>query len=75
MLKKTFFGQNKLTKNAVFLLTRALTHYSFTFNSQFLYELKHKFRLSKSVCVIFHFRFCFVFIEVHIFVQQKAWTF
>ena len=57
-----------------FFLSRAPTHYSFTFNSRFLYELKHKVRLSKSVCGIFHFRFRHVFIKVYFFVQQKAWT-
>ena len=46
----------------------------FTFNLQFLYELKHKVRLSKTVCGIFHFQFNFVFIKVYIFVQQNAWT-
>ena len=48
--------------------------HSFTFNLRFLYELKHKVRLSKSVQVIFHFRFHFVFIKVYIFVLQNAWT-
>ena len=43
--------------------------YSFTLNMRFLYELKRKFRLSKTVCGIFHFRFRFVFIKVYIFVQ------
>ena len=52
----------------------APTHHSLTFNLQFLYELNHKARLSKTVCGIFHFRFRSVFIEVHIFVQQNAWT-
>ena len=33
---------------------------------------KHKIRLSKSMCKIFHFRFRFVFIKVYIFVQEKA---
>ena len=62
------------TKNALFYLSRAPTHHSFTFNLRFLYELKHKVRLSKTVCGIFHFRFRFVFIKVYIFVQQNAWT-
>ena len=44
------------------------------FNLRFLYQLKHKVRLSKTVCEIFHFRFRFVFIKAYIFVQQKAWT-
>ena len=62
------------TKNALFFLSWAPTHHSFTFNLRFLYELKHKVRLSKTVCGIFHFRFRFVFIKVYIFVQQSAWT-
>ena len=61
-------------KNALFFLLQAPTHYSFTFNLWFLYELKHKVRLSKTVCGIFHFWFRFVFIKVYIFVQQNAWT-
>ena len=75
MLKK--FSSDKIngTKNALFFLSRALTHHSFTFNLRFLYELKPKVRLSKTVCGIFHFRFRFVFIKVYIFVQQNAWTF
>ena len=74
MLKK--FPSDKIngTKNALFFLSRAPTHHSFTFNLRFLYELKHKVRLSKTVCGIFHFRFRFVFIKVYIFVQQNAWT-
>ena len=74
MLKK--FPSDKIngTKNALFFLSRAPTHHSFTFNLRFLYELKHKVRLSKTECGIFHFRFCFVFIKVYIFVQQNAWN-
>ena len=41
----------------------------FTFNLQFLYELKYKVHLSKTVCGIFHFRL--VFIKVYIFVQPR----
>ena len=58
------------TKSAFFFLSRAPTHHSFTFNLRFLYELKHKVRLSKTVCGIFHFRFRFIFNKVYIFVQQ-----
>ena len=61
-------------KNALFFLVRAPTHHGFTFNLRFLNELKHNVCLSKTVCGIFHFRFCFVFIKVYIFVQQNAWT-
>ena len=74
MLKK--FPSDKIngTKNALFFLSRAPTHHSFTFNLRFLYELKHKVRLSKTVCGIFHFRLRFVFIKVYIFAQKNAWT-
>ena len=74
MLKKCSSGKINGAKNALFFLSRAPTHHSFTFNLRFLYELKHKVRLSKTVCGIFHFRFRFVFIKVYIFVQQNAWT-
>ena len=74
MLKKISSDKINGTKNAPLFLLRAPTHYSFTFNLRFLYELKHKVRLSKSVGRIFHFRFRFVFIKVYIFVQQNAWT-
>ena len=57
-----------VTKNALFFLLQAPTHHSFTFNSQFLYELKYKVRLSEILCGIFQFRFRFVFIKVYIFV-------
>ena len=76
MLKK--FSSDKIngTKYALFFLSRAPNHHSFTFtfNLRFLHELKHKVRLSKFVCGIFHFPFCFVFIKVYIFVQENAWT-
>ena len=55
-------------------ISRNPAHHSFTFNLRFLYELKYKVRLSKTVCGIFHFRFHFVFIKVYIFVQQNALT-
>ena len=41
-------------KNAPFFV-RELQLDSFTFDLRFLYELKHKVRLSKTVCGIFHF--------------------
>ena len=74
MLKKFSLDKINGTKNALFFLLRAPTHHSFTFNLEFLYELKHKVRLSETVCGIFHFRFHFIFIKVHIFVQQNEWT-
>ena len=74
MLKK--FSSDKIngTKNAIFFLSRAPTHHSFTFNLRFLYELKHKVRLSKTVCGIFHFRFGSVFIKVYVFVEGNTWA-
>ena len=68
MLKKIPSDKINFTKNALFLLSRAPTHHSFTFNLRFLYELKGKVCLSKTVCVIFHFRFRVVFIKVYVFV-------
>ena len=48
--KEISLGQNKhYKKNALIFLLRAPTHHSLTFNSQFFYELKHKFHLSKTV--------------------------
>ena len=61
-------------KNALFFLSRAPTHHSFTFNSQFLYKLKHKAHLSETARGISLFRFRHVFIKVCVFVHQKAWT-
>ena len=46
----------------------------FTFNLRFLNELKHKVRLSETLCGIFHFRFGFVFIKDYLFAQQNGWT-
>ena len=59
MLKKNNFRQNKQYKKCppFYFAT------SFIFNLQFLYELKQKVRLCKTVCGIFHFQFCFVFIK------------
>ena len=54
-----------------YFLLRAPAHYSFTFNSQFLYVLNHKINLSKTMSGIFHFRFRLAFIKVYIFIQQK----
>ena len=65
---------NKHQEKTQMLKSFLWKHHSFTFNSWFSYELKHKVRLSKIVCGIFHFRFRFVFIKVCIFVQQNAWT-
>ena len=75
MLKK--FPWNKIngTKNVLFFPLRTPTHYSFTLSLQFLYELEHKVCLSKTVCSIFHFHFCFIFIKVYTFVQHGLFDF
>ena len=66
MLKK--FPSDKIngTKNALFFLSRAPTHHSFTFNLRFLYELKHKVRLSKTIfdSVSFLLKFIFLAFEL-----------
>ena len=72
-LKKFHSDKINGTKNILSFLLGTLTHHSFTFNLRFLYELKHKVRLSKTMCEIFHFRSRFVFVKVCIFVQQNAW--
>ena len=74
ILKKFPLDKVNGTKNAIFFLSQAPAHHSFTFNLRFFYELKHKVRLSKTVFGISHFRFHFVFIKIYIFVQQNAWT-
>ena len=65
---------NNVTKNALFFLSRDPTHQSFTFNSRFSYQLKHKVHLSKKVGEISHFRFRLVFIKVYVLAQQNTWT-
>ena len=63
----------KVIKNALSLLSPGPTHHSFTFNSRFLYELRHKVHISETVCEIFHFRFRLVFIKVkHSFASQNS---
>ena len=71
-VKKSSFGQIKRYKKCPLFFLRELRLISFTFNLQFLYELKRKVRLFKTVFGIFHVRFRSVFIEVYDFVQQNA---
>ena len=73
LLKKFPLGKISGAKIPSFS-SRAPSHHCFSFNLWFLHELKHKVRLSKTVCGIFHFRFRFAFIKVYIFVQQKTCT-
>ena len=56
ILKKFPLDKINGTKNVLFFLSRAPTHHFLTFNLRFLHELKHKVRLSKTVCGTFHFR-------------------
>ena len=72
MLKEIPFRQIIRYKNAFFFL-RAPTYHSFTFNLWFLFELKHKVCLSKSVCGIFYFQFRLIFMKVYFFIQQNVW--
>ena len=74
MLKKIPWAKQTVQKYPLFFLSRAPTDHDFTLDLQFLCKLKHKVRLSKTVCGIFHFRFRFVFIKVYIFVQQNTWA-
>ena len=57
MLKKILRANWNRTKNALFFLSRAPTHHSFTCNLWFSYELKHKVRLSKTMRGILHLHF------------------
>ena len=76
-IKVEKLSSNKIngTKKCSFFLLPAPTYHSFTFNLQFLHELKHKVRFSKIVRGIFHSQFRFVFIKFYVFVQQNAWSF
>ena len=66
-----FLKQNELVQK---MPSFFFFHELFFFPLWFSYELKHKIRLSKTLCGIFHFQFCFIFIKVYIFTQQNAWT-
>ena len=72
MLKQFPSDKINVTKNALFFLSRALIHHSFTFNSQFLYELNHKVHHSKTVWGILHHRFRFLFYESLYFCSTKG---
>ena len=61
MLTKFHSDKINVTNNALFFLSRDSTHHSFTFNSKFLYKLKHIVHLCTTVRGISHFRFRLVF--------------
>ena len=60
-------------KKCPLFLLQSPTCHSLTFNLRFLYELRHKVCLCKTLCGIFHFRFRLVFIKVYVFAQQNSW--
>ena len=70
-IKLKFSSDNKIFKKMHSLFFHKL---QLIFNSWFLYELKNKVHLSKTVCGILHVRFYFIFIKAYIFIQQKAWV-
>ena len=59
MLKTFFWEKINVTNNVNFFLSRA--YHSFTSNSRFFNEMKHKVSLSISVCWIFYFMIPFRF--------------
>ena len=64
MLKKNItLNKMNVSKNALIFLLRAPTNHSFSFNLGFIYEVKHKFCLSKTVCGTFNFQFCFIYLR------------
>ena len=72
MFKKCPSDKINGTKNVLFFLSRAPTHHRFTINLRFLCELKHKGRLSRSVCefsifdsILFLLQFILLFNKKH----------
>ena len=75
-LQKFILEKSKGHKKCTLFLYRALAHHSFTFNSQFLYDLKHKVRL----CMGFHsvsflLKFIFLFNKKHVLSDSRTPTF
>ena len=64
MLKIFPLEKMNVKRNALSFLSRAPTHHRFTFNLRFLYKLKHKVHLTKTVRGIFYFQFCLLFIII-----------
>ena len=73
ILKRFSSDKINATKNVLFFLSRALTHHSFTFNLQVLYDLILKFlnclklsgRFSTLDSVSFILKFIFLFNKMH----------
>ena len=72
MLKRSPSAKTNGTKFALFFLSRAPAHHSFTFNLQFLYAQKRKVSTLYNSVRDFPFWFCLVFIKVYYFAQQNA---
>ena len=66
MFKKFPLDKINVTKNAPLFFRELQLIHSFTLNSQFLYDLKHKIHISKTVLWSFHFQFHLAFIKVYI---------
>ena len=76
MLEKVPSDKGNVTKNALFFSFVSSNSSQFYFGFTILIQSEaHKFRLSKTVRGIFHFRFRLIFIKVYIFVEQKTWPF
>ena len=79
MLKNTPSDKINGRKNAFFFLSRAPNHHSFTLVLGFLYELKHKVHLSKTMfgisifnSVPFLLKFIFLFDKMHELLDFKS---
>ena len=72
IIKRFSFKKSKRYKKCTLFFTSS-THQSFTFDLQLLYELKNMIHVSKTMYGLFNFQFRLIFIQVYIFVQQKAW--
>ena len=70
--KKNLLDKTNGRENALSFIPRAPNHPCFSFNLRFVYELKLKVCLTKTVCRTFHFRFRFAFFKIYIFVQQST---
>ena len=68
------FPSNKIsrTKNVLFFLSQTPTHHSFTFNLPFYMSWSTRF-VSLKLCEGFSI-FDLVSLQVHLFVQQNAWS-
>ena len=68
MLRNFPLDKTNVTKTTLYIPSQVSTHHSYTFDLQFLYELKHKVLWSKNVGKLS----IFDSVSFFIFVQQKA---